>query len=701
MRSRVARYLFLLLMFAVFSMKSLPLYADENIIYAELLKAHNLYFAGEPESALQQYQKILTIDPYNFEAQVNIGILYRDINLYNNSIEAYKKALAIEKEAFLFSLLGWAYYNSGRLPEAEDAFMQTLGLTTPNKNPSLVADTHYGLGRIYYDLEDYAYAEKSLQTAIDIKVNYAVAYFILGAVYEKMEDPKKALQAYNNVLKHDYNFAEVRFNLARLYMQEEDYEEAFKQYKKISNFDPANKEAKTKKEEILLALAKTEEEIIPPRRLQKHRFVSPAPNRDKILKLRIGIGVNSAGKPIPKDRIRFKCSGYFSMRKKSTGETLFGGAPDDIWTILKKGGSYVVVDIDGNELPLDEPVIIALNNPATNTFILQDIGYGKGFPWGGEEDREYRGEIELSFSDERGIQIVNIVNVEEYLYSVLPSEMTTSWPNEALKAQAVIARGEAMYKKEYTRPHKELDYDLCDDQHCQVYRGVKNEDQRSIKAVNETRGEVLKFDAKIAHTLYSSNCGGHTQSSSELKGWGTVAYLTGVLDAPETTEAPYSPYTVEKWIKTKPDVYGNLPEFVYGAEFRWVNIIKREDLQKRVDRDYDIGTITALIPLKRSKSGHVNAIKIKGSAGEVIIEKEHVIRRVLSSGFLRSNLFIVETKSGANNIPEEFTIYGGGWGHGVGMCQTGAAGLAYKENRNYEYILKHYYKGTYLYKMQY
>lgn len=692
-------YLSYILLISLF-FNSVFLYAQD--LSSHLSRGHSLYFQGFPEEALEEYQKALAIAPRSFQAHVNMGIIYRDLNLYNKAIDSYNTALRISEHAFLSLLLGWAYYNINDFDKSEETFKSVLSLTTVKKNPSLIAETHYGLGNVYFKKKLYKKAKNSLEKAISIKPAYAAAYFRLGMIYEEEGNIRQALENYEKVLKYDYNFSEVRFYLARLYLQEKSYEKAFKQYNKLSNLDPKNIEAEKKKEEILTLLAKKHEDIIPPRRIEKHSSIAPASERDKITLLRIGIGVDSAGKPLRKDIVRFRCSGAFTITKESDNSTIAGGDIEQTWRIELKEGKFSIFDEEDNVVgPFSDTILIKLLEPEVNTIIIQNIGYGKGFPWGGEEDREYRGEIEISLSEEYGLKVVNIINVEEYLYSVLPSEMMIAWPLEALKAQAVIARSEALYKKRYVKPHTQQGYDLCDDQNCQVYKGVKNEYKKSTQAVNATRGEILLYKDKIAHTLYSSNAGGHTQSSRELDGWGDVHYLEGVLDAPDTTKAPYSPYTVEKWIKIKPDVYSNLPEFSYPAEFRWVNIIKREDLEERINRTYQVGTITAITPLKRSKSGHVNAIRIKGTEGEITITREHKIRRQLSAGFLRSNLFLIETSFNEDNLPDEFTIYGGGWGHGVGMCQTGAAGMAYKESASYKDILYHYYKDTRLEKVTY
>jgi len=295
---------------------------------------------------------------------------------------------------------------------------------------------------------------------------------------------------------------------------------------------------------------------------------------------------------------------------------------------------------------------------------------------------------------------LNEVNLEEYLYSVVPSEMMLSFPDEALKAQAVIARSFALYRTQYVRPHREDGFDLCDSQHCQVYKGASNEWEKTTRAVDETRGEVLYFKGKITSPLYHSNCGGHTQSSKDLKGWGDVEYLTGVVDASKQVVFPTSPLDLEKWIKSQPSAYCSTPASGNKAEFRWFRVIPINLLQDKINRHKKIGSIKSIIILKRNPSGHVHSVMVSGTQDTLLIEKEHEIRRLLGLGPLRSNLFWIETKLTGTGVPQEFTIYGGGWGHGVGMCQSGAGGMA-RQGASYHEILKHYYKNTSIKKLNY
>ncbi len=678
---------------------------EVNSVHTYLLNGHSFHFQGYHGLAIEEYKKVLEKNPDNFQAYVNMGLIYRDMSLYNKAIDAYNKAIAINnKEPIIFLNLGWAYYNISDFDKAKESFQKAVALVKEAKTSDFICEAHFGLGSTYIMQKLYDKAKEEFNEAIQSNSNYTPAYFRLGMVYEAEEQIDEAIINYLKVLKVDYNFVEVRFYLARLYLKQKLYEKAFAQYDKISNFDSQNSEALEKKKEILVFLAKKPEEIIAPKRIAKNKLVNPAPQRDNIPLLRIGIGVDKQGNPLPKEKIFFKCGAPFIISDKNKKSNIAEGKKDEIWRIELKEDKKKFFIYDPQNLLIgefNEPVLIKLSESQTNTIIIQNIGYGKGFPWGGEEDREYRGEIEINLTEKYDLQIVNIVNIEEYLYSVLSSEMSTYWPSEALKAQAIIARGEALYKQKYIKPHRKNGYDLCDDQNCQVYRGIKTEDERSVQAVNATRGEVLFHNDKVAHTLYSANCGGHTQSSHELTGWGDEPYLQGVLDAVTETSRPDSPFAIEKWIKATPDVHCNLPKLSYPAEFRWVRIIKREDLEERINRLYKIGKVVRITPLKRSKSGHINSIKIKGEKGEIILDREHNIRNLLAGGFLRSTLFVLETRFGKDNMPVEWTLYGGGWGHAVGMCQTGAAGMASKLGLSYKEILYHYYKDTQLKRMEY
>ncbi|MFC1546832.1 SpoIID/LytB domain-containing protein [bacterium] len=347
----------------------------------------------------------------------------------------------------------------------------------------------------------------------------------------------------------------------------------------------------------------------------------------------------------------------------------------------------------------NKTIILKPINKNIASFIIEEIEFAKGHPWAGKEDRQYRGEIELRISN-KGITMINIVNAEEYLYSVLSSEMMAWWPYEALKAQAIIARSYLFHKKKYSQTHKNQGFDLCESQHCQVYKGISSETKQTNRAVNATRGEILTYKNRVINALYHSNCGGHTQGSVELKGWYDQPYLSPVFDGYSNTVFPSTPFDLELWIKSKPIVYGNQPSLKYPPSFRWFRVIPAKIMQEKLNRTKKIGRIKKIIPIKKNSSGNLGYVKVIGTKGELHITKENQIRRLFGLGPLRSTLFWLETRFAKKNHPVEFIIYGGGWGHGVGMCQTGSAGMALK-GFSYKKILSHYYKGTKWKKLKY
>ncbi|MDP2831196.1 MAG: hypothetical protein Q8O02_02985, partial [Candidatus Omnitrophota bacterium] len=181
--------------------------------------------------------------------------------------------------------------------------------------------------------------------------------------------------------------------------------------------------------------------------------------------------------------------------------------------------------------------------------------------------------------------------------------------------------------------------------------------------------------------------------------WGDEPYLKGIPDS-EQAGAPQTNMEIEEWLKHSPKVYCNIPKYCYPPEFRWARVFKSKDLEESFNKIYEIGQLKAIVPQKRSKSGHINEIEIKGTKRNVLLDKENVIRQIFGLGFLRSTLFLIETKMGMIGAPDSFTFYGGGWGHGVGMCQTGAAGMA-ERGIDYKTILKHYYREIEIEKREY
>ena len=340
--------------------------------------------------------------------------------------------------------------------------------------------------------------------------------------------------------------------------------------------------------------------------------------------------------------------------------------------------------------------------------LLHGVRVGAGFHWEDSEDRAYPGIIEIRIDHDGALMAVNEISIDQYLKGVVPAEMPAYYPEEALKAQAVAARSEVLSK--LGAKHSNDPYDLCAAVHCQVYSGLNRISTRSNKVVVETTGEVITYKGRVCDAVYSAVCGGHTENKAYV--WNSPAedYLEGIFDClPVGIDYPnlQDEEELKRWIDSPPAVFCNVEansalEALAGAVkyFRWEETYSRLELEKiiRKKTGVDIGTFFGIELLKRGVSGRLYEIEILGSRRNLIIKDELNIRRVLSDNHLKSSCFYTTIVFDQDSVPQEITFHGAGWGHGVGMCQVGAAVMALK-GMNYQEILQHYYPNTILMKV--
>ena len=380
----------------------------------------------------------------------------------------------------------------------------------------------------------------------------------------------------------------------------------------------------------------------------------------------------------------------FKQSLINTLETFLDTQPDSkgprlIISNLKTGESYDCYD-----------AIQVRNSNVT----LRQILVGQGYHWEKKENREYPEIIEFKMNENRQLQIINIVNLETYLMGVVPSEMPFGFPLEALKAQAIAARSEAYAKLGNT--HFEDDFDLCADVHCQVYSGLSRRTPQTDRAVYETTGMVLWHDGHVCDAVYSSVCGGHTEHNEYAWTGSGKEYLRGTYDGSSRLKKfgdLRRDNHLEKWIDDSPDAYcntqkGDFPTSMNYTKkyFRWEVPINQLELQQTLLQKggWDVGGILGLIPTRRGVSGRIIELKVVGEKGEFSINGELRIRKALSPNTLWSACFYVKKQGWENGLPQTFILKGAGFGHGVGMCQTGAGVMAL-EGKSYDKILKHYY----------
>jgi stage II sporulation protein D len=362
-------------------------------------------------------------------------------------------------------------------------------------------------------------------------------------------------------------------------------------------------------------------------------------------------------------------------------------------------------------------VILTPSDPAACAFALDDVTIGIGFHWERKERQLFRGIFRL-IKRETGLTVIDDVPLEEYVTSVISSEMSASCPLEMLKAHAVISRSWLWFPKANPartaeRPSESLDsheirrwygreahpdFDVCADDHCQRYQGItKAFSQAVAEAVRATEGEFLRYNGVICDARFSKSCGGITERYATAWEDQQIPYLESAYDGAVRTQ----PYDVETWIRSEPAAYCDthnsellarvLPGFDQETRdfYRWRLAYTPEELADLIGSrlGVDLGPIREMRALDRGPSGRIYRLRIAGARDYVIVGKELEIRRSLSRTHLYSSAFVVDKEAG------RFVLTGAGWGHGVGLCQIGAAVMA-NEGKTYTEILQHYYRGT-------
>src|SRR5437870_5461594 len=380
---------------------------------------------------------------------------------------------------------------------------------------------------------------------------------------------------------------------------------------------------------------------------------------------------------------------------------------------------------------LTSEVTLIPSDPASCSFALQNVTIGIGFHWERQEQQVFRAALRVIKRD-GGLTAINDVPLEEYVTSVISSEMSASCPIELLKAHAVISRSWLWFPKAQPSPgsaspsgrgrrdrrksgapgeglssHEILrwygreahpDFDVCADDHCQRYQGItKVFSPAAVQAVCATTGEFLRYNGTICDARFSKCCGGITERYSTAWEDQEIRYLESVYDGPEQTRA----HIPETWIRSDPPAYCNtrdsellsriLPGFDRETRdfYRWRVEYTPDELADLVKSrvGVDLGPIRDIEALARGPSGRIYRLKLSGERDQLVIGKELEIRRALSRTHLYSSAFVVDKQ------PGRLVLRGAGWGHGVGLCQIGAAVMA-NEGRTYKEILEHYYRGT-------
>ena len=371
--------------------------------------------------------------------------------------------------------------------------------------------------------------------------------------------------------------------------------------------------------------------------------------------------------------------------------------PDGSEISLAVDGDNVVLAAGGNELLRAPQIDFDPEDDATMMHI-EAVPYGIGWWWEGVEDRSYIGPIRSFVNDQGLLDVVVTLPLEEYLRGVIPQEIGADSPEEALKAQAIAARSDTIIALR-TGKYEGPGYDICADVECQVYGGAGKHAPGTDAAIEATRGLVLTYQGEPFSGFYASNCGGHSEDIQNV--WPTRSangepYWSGYFDAPEPFDYDLrNEADLRRWLEANPDVYCNpavhdpYPQWA-AQNFRWEREFTAEEMAEHAASQQDIGRVLSIEAVERGVSGRAHLVRFTGEDGEFEIGPELPIRQVWTPP-LRSAAFVVDTEDDPDGVPERFIISGGGWGHGVGMCQTGAIVRAY-QGQDYRQILSAYYR---------
>ena len=359
-----------------------------------------------------------------------------------------------------------------------------------------------------------------------------------------------------------------------------------------------------------------------------------------------------------------------------------------------------------------------------SAFTLHDVVIGVNFHWQRKESQTFKGILRLIVEDGE-VRAINRIDVEEYLVSVISSEMSATSSLEFLKAHAIVSRSwlyAQLLRKEkvqqgvlgweneneiirwYAREDHTL-FDLCADDHCQRYQGVTRAHNPNVaRAVKETTGLVLKYDGEVCDARFSKCCGGATELFSSCWEDEDYAYLLAFRDDENATRLPsvMDEEMARRWIESEPSSFcftndkKVLSQILNGYDqetndfYRWRVEYTQEELSAIVAErsGIDFGVVEELVPLERGASGRITRLRVVGSKASRAVGKELEIRRWLSKTHLYSSAFVVDKVVGDENVT--FVLKGAGWGHGVGLCQVGAAVMG-ERGISYVKILNHYY----------
>ncbi len=378
----------------------------------------------------------------------------------------------------------------------------------------------------------------------------------------------------------------------------------------------------------------------------------------------------------------FGCRIYRELIKEGDGTIEIYDDQYENFTEVERGVELIPKDLSSYFQIKHFPIHFSQNNRATH------------------EDLNYQGILKISIDEENSLTGINEIPVEDYLRGVLFSEIGQKAHLEFAKSMAIVARSYVFARM--GQKHSNEGFDFCSDSHCLRYYGKKFDNPLIDKALEETRGLILKHGLKVCNAYFSYSCGGHTENTFGVWLYEDAEYMQGKFDGPEQDDPKLdltNEEDVRRWILDRPNVYCRLdktflennPELSANS-FRWEEFYTRNELEEiiRKKTGKEIGVLYEIIPVKRGVSGRIKELQILGSLQNITISGETNIRSTLSERMLNSSCFIVQPDMDDEGVPINFLFIGAGMGHGVGLCKVGASRLA-SDGKTHQEIIHHYF----------
>ncbi len=679
------------------------------------------YYGGHFDTAMDVLERLVTDYPERHQddevvrrAMLSLLALYRESGQYETALNLLNRGEYVDDAARLNKWAVEVSYLAGRPEETLEHFSAVAGNERHTIEPRLrlfAARAHFALG-------EHDAALELLGSILDTTHHMPEAYRLLGELHAAEDRHRDAVSAFRSARSQEPNLTATLLPEARSRLelgQPEQARSLLVQAERARPHDNNVRELLAQVEDEYPAIVETERE-----EAERRRELTAAPlvdyhpeDREEIERIRVGLA-ESLGELHLKSSSDWEIELLDSRRRsaRADGEPIARGRAEQLLRIDWNGES-IALSVDGEPVlthRLADGWIRMRNLDEDGTFILFDMEHSRGQFSAGSEDRAYRGALRFGPSTAEGFTVVNELDLESYLYSVVPSEMPASWPHAALEAQAIAARS---YTIANLGRFSSRGFDLLGSVRSAFYRGYSGESPRTTRAVDVTRGLVLTVNGTTVPAYYSANNAGHSDRAADVWG-GTVAGMSSVADPQLDWDGrPRRPDELLEWLTDYPDSYSATFPFASRNAYRWELWVEAEELVTRLGDG--IGEIYSLRTSGRTPAGRVTAVTIEGSDGTRTVSGDAIRQRI---GGIRSNLFVVEpvfTPAGSDNreeagdgeeaddgvdsagslseeqtLPRAFVFRGGGWGHGVGMDQTGAAGMA-SVGARVEAILNHYF----------